>query len=360
MKIAVFSFYLPSASKLGPGYQAHYMANAMARRGHEVTMFTPCPPSEGALYHTHNVAVGRSMRTFRFAWELRKVDFSGFDVIHAHGDDYWLWRRRVPCHVKTMHGSCLSEAVHIPGIKEKIRMLALAAGEITGSVVADRTFGVSANTCRSYPWIRRTIPNGVDLAAFRPGQKAAFPAILFVGTYRNRKRGKMLMEVFDNVVRAAIPDARLWMVCEDAPAAPGVEVFGRVPLEQLAELYRKAWVFCLPSSYEGFGVPYIEAMASGTPVVATPNPGAREVLADGKYGLVAEDDQLGTALVRLLQNDSERQKLSAVGIERAAEYGWDRVIGQYEAAYAEIIQRNGARRGAQDPGMVVASARGST
>src|SRR5438105_2635136 len=87
----MISFYLPSGSKIGSGYQAHYMANALARRGHRVTMFSPCGPSEGAAYDTATVDVGRSLRTFRFAWNLRRVDFAPFDVVHAHGDDYWLW-----------------------------------------------------------------------------------------------------------------------------------------------------------------------------------------------------------------------------------------------------------------------------
>lgn len=344
LKIAMISLYLPSGSKIGVGYQAHYMANALVRRGHKVSMFSPCPPSEGALYESRQVEVGRSMRTFRFAWNLRREDFTGFDVLHAHTDDYWLWRRRAQCHVRTMHGSCLAEAWHIPKAKEKVRMLALAAGEVLSAMVADRTMAVSVNTCRSYPWIRRVIPNGVDLGAFYPAEeKEPDPTILFVGTYRNRKRGKMLGEIFQELIRPIIPSARLWMVCEDAPDAPGVTVFGRVPLEQLAGLYRRAWVFCLPSSYEGFGVPYIEAMASGTPVAATPNPGAREVLENGKYGVIAEPDILARELVRLLQDPAERQRLTAVGLERALEYRWDRVVDRYENAYREVFSRQSPR-----------------
>ena len=60
------------------------------------------------------------------------------------------------------------------------------------------------------------------------------------------------------------------------------------PLERLIELYQQAWLFCLPSSYEGFGVPYIEAMSCGTPVVATPNAGAREVLEEMAGGTLPE------------------------------------------------------------------------
>src|SRR4029434_4982578 len=98
MKIAMISLSLPSGSKIGSGYQAHYMADAMSRRGHRVTMFRPCAATDGALYETVMIPVGGSMRTFRFAWNLRKIDFGGFDVIHAHGDDYWLWGQNTPVH----------------------------------------------------------------------------------------------------------------------------------------------------------------------------------------------------------------------------------------------------------------------
>ena len=339
LRIAMTSYYLPSDSKIGVGFQAHYMANAMIRRGHRVTMFSPCPPCDDALYEHHRVDVGRHLRTFNFALQLRHADFSKFDVLHAHGDDYWLWRRRVACHVKTMHGSCLEEARNIPKLKEKIRMLALAAGEMLGSVVADQCVAVSRNTTRAYRWIDRVIPNGVDHNRFKPGsEKESQPTILFVGTYRNRKRGKMLMDVFRREIRPAVPDARLWMVCNDAPTEPGVEVLGKVPLDQLADLYRRAWVFCLPSSYEGFGVPYIEAMASGTPVVATPNVGAREVLQDGRYGVIANPSDLGAAIVRLLNDPQERSRWSRLGLERASEFAWDVVLEQYERVYEEVMQ----------------------
>src|SRR5438270_392015 len=109
MNIAMISLYLPNGSKIGSGYQAHYMANALVRRGHDVTMFSPCEGPEGALYRTRTVSPGRRFRTFGFALRLRHVEFSGFDAIHAHGEDYWLWGRG-PIHVRTMHGSCLAEA----------------------------------------------------------------------------------------------------------------------------------------------------------------------------------------------------------------------------------------------------------
>jgi glycosyltransferase involved in cell wall biosynthesis len=143
----------------------------------------------------------------------------------------------------------------------------------------------------------------------------------------------MLLELFRTRIREQLPDAEFWAVCEERVEGPGIRWFGRVPLEELAELYRKAWVFCLPSTYEGFGVPYIEAMASGTPVVATPNVGAREVTREGRAGLIVEDAGLGNALVRLLQDEPERRRLREAGLERARDFAWDHVCSSYEALY---------------------------
>lgn len=336
MKIAMISLYLPSGSKIGAGYQAHAMANAFKVRGCQVTMYSPCARPAEALYEHVVVPVGERFRTFRFAWEMRRFDLSRFDVVHAHGDDYLL-RRSAPVHVRTMHGSCLAEALHIPRAKEKLRMAMLGVAEIAATVVADRTVAVSENTRHCYPWIRQVIPNGVDQEMFRPAEvKEPVPTILFVGTYKNRKRGEMLMKIFADEIRPKIPDAQLWMVCGDAPEAPGVTVFGRVTEEKLAELYRRAWIFCLPSSYEGFGVPYIEAMASGTAVVATPNPGSLEVLDRGRYGKLAEPLELGATMVDLLRNKSERQRLEQAGRERAAAFGWDCIIAAYQELYRDL------------------------
>ncbi len=340
LNIGMISHYLPGGSKIGAGYQAHYLANAMVRRGHRVVVHTLCDPPDDARYETVKIDAGYRLRTFRFAWELRKIEWSQFDVLHAHGDDYWLWAlgaESKPPHVRTMHGSCFAEAAHIPRLVDKLRMAMLGLSEVLATAVADRTVCVSQNTRAYYPWVKQVILNGVDTGAFHPGgQKSAEPTILFVGTYQNRKRGRLLMDAFDRVVLPRIPESQLWMVCSDAPAARNVTVFGRLPTEALAELYRRAWVFCLPSSYEGFGVPYIEAMATGTPVLATPNVGALEVLGRGAYGMIVKPASLGEALVRLLNDGSERDRFTRLGIERTAEFSFDRIAAQYEQLYANL------------------------
>ncbi|HEY2645171.1 MAG TPA: glycosyltransferase family 4 protein [Galbitalea sp.] len=339
LRIAMISYYLPSGSKIGVGYQVHELATELVRRGHVVDVFSDCPPVPGATYgHRHVTSTG-SLRTFRFALKLRRVDFGSYDVLHAHGDDYWLWRRRVPRHIRTVHGSCFEEALHIRGFGEKLRMVLLGFSEVLASLVADATVVVSPRTRRWMPWVKRIIPNGVDTTRFRPDatKRAQNPTILFVGTWENRKRGKDLAAAFERDVLPAIPEARLEMVCGDAPANPGagVSILGRLNDQQLAEAYQRAWAFCLPSDYEGFGIPYAEAMASGVPVVATPNIGARYVTDEGKAGLLAPLAVIGDALRRVLQDASERERLAAAGEARAETFDLGRVVDSYELLYRD-------------------------
>ncbi len=337
LRIAMISYYLPSCSKIGVGYQVHEIANELVRRGHRVDVFSECPPVEGALYALRQIRLDGSFRTFRFATKIRKVDFSGYDVLHAHGDDYWLWRSRGPFHVRTVHGSCFEEALRIHGLKERLRMVLLGFSELAASVVADATVVVSPATRRWMPWVSRVIPNGVDSGRFYPDEsrRSQHPVVLFVGTWHGRKRGAELAASFSRDVRPRLNDAELWMVTRDAPSAlpEGVRVLGALSDDDLASMYRKAWVFCLPSAYEGFGIPYAEALTSGLPVVATPNVGARYVTDEGAAGLLVPLEQIGHTLAELLADPARQLQLKNAGLIRAQKFSLASVVDTYEALY---------------------------
>src|SRR5207237_10035307 len=97
----------------------------------------------------------------------------------------------------------------------------------------------------------------------------------------------------------------------------GADLRGWVGKDELAELYRGAAALVLPSRYEGFGLPVLEAMASGTPVVLADEPALREVAGDA--AVYAENGDFGAAVGRAL---AERARPSAAGIGRAPPLSW--------------------------------------
>jgi glycosyltransferase involved in cell wall biosynthesis len=104
----------------------------------------------------------------------------------------------------------------------------------------------------------------------------------------------------------------------------------------LRALYRRAAVFAFPSLGEGFGLPVLEAMACGTPVVATENPGSIEVLGDGVFGAMPSDDDFADAVVALLTDPERRATLSTAGLRRAREFSLARMIAAYEDVLFEL------------------------
>ena len=180
---------------------------------------------------------------------------------------------------------------------------------------AMRGFGVPASKIE-------IVPNGVD-AFFSPdGDEDDY--ILYAGTLEPRKGIDDLLAVWSSLS----PRPRL-ILCGDAGwhtrVPTGVEVTGYVPRERLRELYRHARAFVYPSRYEGFGIPPLEAMACGAPVIAT-RVGAIPEYAEGAALLIAPSDRdaLRAALVQVLNDTALRKELRARGPERARLFGWDR------------------------------------
>jgi glycosyltransferase involved in cell wall biosynthesis len=341
MKIALISSVLPSGSKQGPGYQIDYLANLLVARGHNVTVYSRDIKPEGSFYDVITINCIGSLRSFKFMWEIAKIDFSSYDVIHTVGDSTFLFfnKGKTPV-LRTYMGSSLAEALHIKKPKEAMRMFLLAIIEFITIFTSSKCVMISKGTSKYIPFVKEVVYCGVDTNIFKPGlSKSEKPSILFVGSLEWRKRGNMLVSIFKSEIKKAIPEAELWLVTKDSAEGNGIISFGRVTNEKLIELYQRAWVFCLPSTYEGFGVPYIEAMACGTPVVASRNRGAIEILEEGKYGILSADSDIGINIINLLSNENMREDYKNLGIQRCAAFSFNRIADQYEKLYIDLSTR---------------------
>jgi glycosyltransferase involved in cell wall biosynthesis len=174
-----------------------------------------------------------------------------------------------------------------------------------------------------------------------PEQLTEEPSILFIGRDFERKGGRVLLEAFA-AVRRQLPDATLGIVGAARDfEVPGVTGYGKIrDRDRLADLYRRARAFCLPSLYEPYGLVLIEAMAHGIPCIGSTVQSIPEILDDGRAGLLVppgDADALAEALIRLLTDEELAGSLAAGGPRRVAEgLTWQHVAARVEAALGHL------------------------
>jgi glycosyltransferase involved in cell wall biosynthesis len=177
-------------------------------------------------------------------------------------------------------------------------------------------------------------PNGVD-PAFTPGNGSTGDYLLFVGAIQSRKSPLVAADAaaaLDRLLVVVGPEKEPRLARE--LERRGAELRGWVEKPELAELYRAAAAVLVPSRYEGFGLPVLEAMACGAPVVATPEPALREVAGDA--AVFAEPDDFAAAVSRAI---ADRDRLRTAGIERARAFSWRETARRTAAVYREVLAR---------------------
>jgi glycosyltransferase involved in cell wall biosynthesis len=345
MKIAIVAASLPEANRKLGGVEVfvHRLANELASSsGDQVTLFSFSDRPGDARYN-HQILFPRlrflrSQKLFIWfvlPWLFNFLDLREFDVVHFNGDDWFYFWRSIPS-LRTMHGSALNEARTATSLKRRLMQLLIYPLEHLSARLATITVGVGKDSQEIYH-LQHTINNGVNLERFYPGEKSPQPTILYIGTWEGRKRGQFMFECFTQQILPAMPTAQLWMVSDQCPNHPNVSAITFPDDEALAQLYRSAWVFAYPSIYEGFGMAYVEALASGTAIVTSANVGANHILNGGEFGVIADDHHFAQAVVSLLANHQQRQSFEQKGLHRVQEFSWDAVANEYRKRYCMAI-----------------------
>jgi alpha-1,3-rhamnosyl/mannosyltransferase len=271
----------------------------------------------------------------RMAWSLpRLLRRTGAALVHTQ----YAMPMRCPCPaVVTIHDlSFERDASFMPGRDRAVfrRVVPRAARRAARVLtVSERSKADLVEHYGIAPERVVVTPNGVD-PAFHPGEAEERGYVLAVGAIQARKGQSDAL--------AAAREVGLPLVvvgpAKDASLAAqlrsgGARLEGYVPIERLAELYRGAACLVQASRYEGFGLPVLEAMASGTPVVTVPDPALLEVAGDA--ALVVEPERLADGIRAAI---AEHDRLAWAGLERARLFSWKTTAEATVRVYCEALE----------------------
>jgi glycosyltransferase involved in cell wall biosynthesis len=219
--------------------------------------------------------------------------------------------------------------------------LIIAVSEFTGAQV-ENLLGVD-------PGRIRVVRHGVRLSRSTPPMDSEREnVILHVGAIQKRKNLARLVEAFETLpdgwrlVLAGPADgygaAEIIARIDRSPKRQGIQLTGYLPDEDLENLYRRARIFAFPSLDEGFGMPVLDAMARGVPVLTSTRSALPEVA--GNAAMLADPgdrEALAHGLQLLTGSIGLREEYRRKGLERAEEFSWDKAIESTWSVYRELV-----------------------
>jgi glycosyltransferase involved in cell wall biosynthesis len=194
-------------------------------------------------------------------------------------------------------------------------------------------------------------PSAEEVLRVRERYQLNDPFVLYAGNIKPHKNLERLIEAFYTLRRNGLDTVKLLIIGDEISKYAAlrravhhyklhkhVRFFGFVPDKTLAVLYRLADVFVFPSLYEGFGLPPLEAMASGTPVITSNVSSLPEVVGDAAILIdPLEPDAIADAMRRVLTEPALRDDLRERGLRRVKEFSWDRSIRRVRDIYEEVL-----------------------
>ena len=290
------------------------------------------------------------------------------DVFHGTNYDVPLWNRGKT--VVTIHdlSILLHPQYHEPHLvrraRRRLRIMARSAAMIV--TVSQSVKGEISEHLKIKPEkiaVTREAPRRKfrplkwdQTTAARHRLKVEDEFVLYVGTIEPRKNLLTLVRAFEDVLRhtslkpqLVIAGGKGWMMDElfslvkNSPISERLCFTGYINDDDLCALYSSCRVFVYPSFYEGFGLPPLEAMACGAPVITSRIPSLIETVGSAACLVSAGDvSGLSRSIVELLSNEDKRRSLAEAGIQRAADFTWERTARETLEVYREVIERKNA------------------
>jgi len=367
----------------GTGNVCYHQAQVLARRGHDVHVFTanyPGTPADPPGVTVHRLAApihaGNAPLMPSLLWRLR-----GFDVIHLHypflfGGElaaFSSWHSAVPL-VMNYHSDLIPVGWKGPIFSAYERVVSPRLFRYARRVIV--VTAAHGRTARAAPILAHRgeavieIPNGVDLSVFRPleqrdrdlareklglhGERGKRPILVFVGSLdaaHHYKGLRVLLRAFAAVRTRALlvvvgdgNDRRRYeAITSELGIADDVLFAGAKPPPELARILGAADGLVMPSEVpESFGMVLIEAMACAIPVIASDSPGPRSIVDEGRDGFLVPPGDV-QALSRAIETwteigDAKRHAMGCAGRRKVEErYGWSRIGDQLEALYTDVM-----------------------
>jgi phosphatidylinositol alpha-mannosyltransferase len=368
MKIGLVCPYIYPASG-GVAQHVQFLYHGLRQRGHDVRILTashgPQRASEGDIIRLGvgiSVPINASVGTLTFSPRyLTQIDDmlerERFDILHFHEPfvpflSLFLLRESTSVNIATFH----AYAGFSPSYEFGSRALRGYAARLHGRIAVSAAARHFID--RFFPGDYKVIPNGVDVARFANAVPIArwqdgTANVLFVGRHEPRK-GLLDLLKAHRILRKTGSRSRLLIVGSGPQerearryvATRGlkeVEFLGRVSDTEKAQLFRTADVYVSPATGgESFGIVLLEAMAAGTPIVASDIHGYKGVVRRDREGLLVpprEPRELAIAIDRLLRDPALREQMGAAGQARAEEFSWPRVTAKVEDYYGFVIRR---------------------